>query len=99
MDEPSSRSRGTMAGRLQIYADGTIVERCLACEAERGCRPLRFRCVATSSAHSYHDLDPWLPERYGTMVPIAVGLASEAALHGCSSFTPSHPSPHLSLSA
>jgi hypothetical protein len=31
---------------------------------------------------AYHDLDRCLPERYGTPVPTAVGLASEAALHG-----------------
>jgi len=32
------------------------------------------------------DLDRRLPKRYGTTVPTAVGLASEAALHGCRAF-------------
>jgi hypothetical protein len=31
MDPPS---REAMAGKLQIYADGFVMERCLACEAD-----------------------------------------------------------------
>src|ERR1700751_4166278 len=32
---PSSRIPETMAGKLQIYADGFFVGRCLACEADK----------------------------------------------------------------
>jgi hypothetical protein len=43
MNQPSPRRRRTMAGKLQIYADNFIVERCLPAAAGRGRCAKRFK--------------------------------------------------------